>query len=211
MKRRKGQKNPGTKSVPSNIVKFLFNKKNLVSLFSMKIPPEEYQHQDEEANKDSAKTDTEKDDEEPKDKNGDDDEDKDNNGDAPAHPKILAPAADDVDGGAASRPPRKYRLESVHVAGLARGTGAEKVYEYFKEFSPVSFAWVDGGSANVIWALPASAARALICLSRPLLEREEEAMEVNERVAGEDGEDEKKEAKILTKEEIEARVRRNKC
>ena len=95
---------------------------------------------------------------------------------------------------------------------------AENVYEYFKEFSPVSLEWVDGNSANVVWALPLSCARALLALSKPLLSKEEEGMEINERVAGEEddqeegaaegqekGEKEKGKRK-LTKDEVLARV-----
>jgi len=78
----------------------------------------------------------------------------------------------------------------------------------------VSLEWADGDSANVVWALPLSAAKALLSLSRPLLSRDDEPQEVNERVAGEEEEDaemkddngeEKKERAKLTKDEITAK------
>lgn len=99
---------------------------------------------------------------------------------------------------------RRYRLEALHIRGFEKQT-AEDIYEYFKEFNPVSFEWVDKQSANVIWAFGSSSAKALLDLSRPLLERDESGMEVNERVVNEEGEEEKV-GKLLTKEELLARV-----
>ena len=79
------------------------------------------------------------------------------------------------------------------MKGFGGGPDKKDVYDYFKEFSPVSMELVDGNTINVVWALPASAAKAMLSLSRPLLEREME-MEVNEVKAaavgdGDDGED----------------------
>jgi len=109
--------------------------------------------------------------------------------------------------------PRQFRLESLHVRGLS-GLSAHHVYNYFKEFNPISLEWVDGDSANVVWTLPLSAAKALLALSRPLLSKEDEPMEVNERVAGEeDGESEEanggrknSQRKFLSKEEVLSKV-----
>ena len=87
---------------------------------------------------------------------------------------------------------KKFRLQAVTVKGFGSGTDKNDVYEYFKEFSPVSMELVDGNTINVVWALPASAAKAMLSLSRPLMEREIE-MEVNEvkaGAAGGDGEEE---------------------
>ena len=64
---------------------------------------------------------------------------------------------------------RQFRLEAIHIRGFDGSiVRSEDIHEYFPEFSPVSFEWVDKNSANVIWALPASAAKALLTLSRPL-------------------------------------------
>ena len=66
---------------------------------------------------------------------------------------------------------RQYRLEAIHIRGFDGSiVSSEDIHEYFSEFSPVSFEWVDKNSANVIWALPSSAAKALLTLSRPLKE-----------------------------------------
>merc|ERR1711997_587450 len=64
---------------------------------------------------------------------------------------------------------RQYRLEAIHIRGFDGSiVSSDDIHEYFSEFSPVSFEWVDKNSANVIWALPSSAAKALLTLSRPL-------------------------------------------
>ena len=64
---------------------------------------------------------------------------------------------------------QQFRLEAIHIRGFDGSiVRSEDIHEYFSEFSPVSFEWVDKNSANVIWALPASAAKALLTLSRPL-------------------------------------------
>ncbi len=95
---------------------------------------------------------------------------------------------------------RSHRLGALHVRGFG-AMRAEDVYEYFKEYNPVSLEWVDGNSANVVWALPPSCARALIALSKPILpsreeeEEEEEESAVNQRVAGE-GDDKDDEDKV---------------
>ena len=89
---------------------------------------------------------------------------------------------------------RQFRLQAVTVRGFGPGTDKEDVHHYFREFNPVSMELVDGNTVNVVWALPASAAKALLSLSRPLVERGAE-MEVNEVKASEvsdndeDGED----------------------
>lgn len=161
---------------------------------------------------------------------------------------------------------RAFRLEAIHVRGFGH-LSAEDIAEYFKQFNPVSFEWVDKNSANVIWALPASPANAMIALSRPIVRRdegeedeelgsdgeergepekvevveepasEELGMEVNERVAEVEEDDEDKanaskaeeeeelkrlkarrererqreirrKEKLISKEDLEARVRR---
>ena len=174
--------------------------------FSLNIPPEEYEKTEEDNNGAGDAKPAEDHGAAAADAATNDDDGKDST--SPGN-KITAPDGNGSEAKPSRRPAKRFRLEAIHVSGLERGASAENVYEFFKEFNPVSFEWVDGGSANVIWALPSSAAKAMICLSRPLLEREDEVMEVNERVAGEDGEEEKKEVKVLTKEEIEARVRTN--
>ena len=73
--------------------------------------------------------------------------------------------------GQAPKSERQYRLEAIHIRGFDGSiVSSEDIHEYFSEFSPVSFEWVDKNSANVIWALPSSAAKALLTLSRPLKE-----------------------------------------
>ena len=49
--------------------------------------------------------------------------------------------------------------------------------EYFKDFNPVSCEWCDGKSANIVWALDASAAKAMCYLSRPIGQSEDNQME----------------------------------
>ena len=114
---------------------------------------------------------------------------------------------------------REFRLESLHIRGFSKMV-AEDIYEYFKDFSPISYEWVNNSSANVIWALSTSSAKALLGLSRPIVFPEEEAededdeeMEVNERVVGEDGEEEKKAKRpnvpkrpVLTLEQLTEKV-----
>ena len=66
---------------------------------------------------------------------------------------------------------RQFRLEAIHIRGFDGSiVRSEDIHDYFSEFSPVSFEWVDKNSANVIWALPSSAAKALLTLSRPLIQ-----------------------------------------
>ena len=68
-------------------------------------------------------------------------------------------------------------MQAITVKGFGGSPDKKDVYDYFKEFNPVSMELVDGNTINVVWALPASAAKAMLSLSRPLLEREME-MEV---------------------------------
>lgn len=101
----------------------------------------------------------------------------------------------DEENGEKSIRKRNYRLEALHVRGGFGKSGlkspsAEDYYDYFKDFNPVSFEWVDAESANVVWALPNSSAKAMLSLSRPLLRKEEEAMEVNQRAAEVEGDEE---------------------
>ena len=72
-------------------------------------------------------------------------------------------------GGQIPKSDRQFRLEAIHIRGFDGSiVQSEDIHAYFSEFSPVSFEWVDKNSANVIWALPSSAAKALLTLSRPL-------------------------------------------
>ena len=67
---------------------------------------------------------------------------------------------------------RQHRLEAIHVRGFdGRKIKSDDIYAYFKEhdLAPVSFEWVDANSANVIWALGSSSAKALLTLSRPIV------------------------------------------
>lgn len=101
---------------------------------------------------------------------------------------------------------RQFRLEALHIHGVGKMV-AEDIYDYFKEFNPISYEWVDSKSVNVGWALSSTSAQALLALSRPILEAEDEAMEVNERVVDENGEEEPKaKPEPLTKEELLAKV-----
>ena len=75
---------------------------------------------------------------------------------------------------------RQFRLEAIHIRGFDGSiVRSEDIHEYFAEFSPVSFEWVDNNSANVIWALPSSAAKALLTLSRPLKQVSENSLTHN--------------------------------
>ena len=96
-------------------------------------------------------------------------------------------------------------LQAITVKGFGGGPDKKDVYDYFKEFSPVSMELVDGNTINVVWALPASAAKAMLSLSRPLLEREME-MEVNEVKAAEVGKDDDEDE---DEDEIDDDSRRN--
>lgn len=105
---------------------------------------------------------------------------------------------------------RQFRLEALHIHGVGKMV-AEDIYDYFKEFNPISYEWVDSKSVNVGWALSSTSAQALLALSRPILEAEDEAMEVNERVVDENGEEEPKaKPEPLTKEELLAKFERSK-
>ena len=52
--------------------------------------------------------------------------------------------------------------QAITVKGFGGGPDKKEVYDYFKEFSPVSMELVDGNTINVVWALPASAAKAML-------------------------------------------------
>ena len=95
-------------------------------------------------------------------------------------------------------------MKAITVKGFGGGPDKKEVYDYFKEFSPVSMELVDGNTINVVWALPASAAKAMLSLSRPLLEREME-VEVNEVKAAEVGAEEDEDED----EEVDEDSRRN--
>jgi hypothetical protein len=48
-------------------------------------------------------------------------------------------------------------------------TTAEDLLEFFGDFVPGSYEWIEGNSSCiVIWALKITAAKALLCLSRPV-------------------------------------------
>jgi hypothetical protein len=126
-------------------------------------------------------------------------------------------AAANDDGSDAPAPrsnPPQFRLQAITVKGFGRDTDKNDVHEYFKDFNPISMEYVDATTINVVWALASSAALAMLGLSRPLLEREEE-MEVNEvkaavaNSAGEDDEDEE-EGGLDDDDDTDARRRRGK-
>ena len=48
------------------------------------------------------------------------------------------------------------------------GVQADDVYDFFADFVPASYEWVDVSTCNVIWATKLQAAKAMMCLSRPL-------------------------------------------
>ncbi len=113
-----------------------------------------------------------------------------------------------------------FRLQAVTVKGFGPGTDKSDVHDYFKDFNPVSMELVDGNTVNVVWALPSSAAKAMLSLSRPIMERGDE-MEVNEvkakaadsdNSAGEDEDGEmrddsrKGKENLITKSELLQRV-----
>ncbi|XP_040580001.1 uncharacterized protein [Lepeophtheirus salmonis] len=86
----------------------------------------------------------------------------------------------DADEVTKNRNDRNFRLETIHVyiQKSNRNVQSKDIYEYFKEFNPVSFEWVTSHSINVIWALPTSASKAMLQMSRPLKEPMD-AMEIN--------------------------------
>ena len=82
--------------------------------------------------------------------------------------------------GQISKSERQFRLEAIHIRGFDGNiVRSEDIHEYFLEFSPVSFEWVDNNSANVIWALPSSAAKALLTMSRPLKQNDDQIVNEN--------------------------------
>ena len=82
--------------------------------------------------------------------------------------------------GQISKSERQFRLEAIHIRGFDGNiVRSEDIHEYFLEFSPVSFEWVDNNSANVIWALPSSAAKALLTMSRPLKQNDDQIFNEN--------------------------------
>lgn len=91
---------------------------------------------------------------------------------------------EEVDGKVAKED-RRFRLEVIHIRGFdGRKTSSEDIYEYFKEFSPISFEWVDPNSANVIWALAQTAAKALLTLSKPITDDRKETEIVTDPTCG---------------------------
>merc|ERR1712226_989734 len=51
--------------------------------------------------------------------------------------------------GQAPKSERQYRLEAIHIRGFDGSiVSSEDIHEYFSEFSPVSFEWVDKNSAK---------------------------------------------------------------
>jgi hypothetical protein len=51
---------------------------------------------------------------------------------------------------------------------LSTGVNADEIFDFFGDFAPGSYEWVDATSCNVIWASPMTPARALLALSRPI-------------------------------------------
>ena len=104
---------------------------------------------------------------------------------------------------------RQFRLEAIHVRGI-EAMIAEDIYEYFKEFNPVSFERVNSDSANIVWAMASSSAKAMITLSKPLSKRVVEANDDEDMEGGVDvSGGEKPERKPLTSQELTAKVRKN--
>ena len=67
----------------------------------------------------------------------------------------------------------EYRYETILVTGFPKKINTDDLKEYFKEFNPIQYEWCDGKSANIIWGLDASAAKAMCYLSRPITDSEE--------------------------------------
>merc|ERR1719492_383692 len=65
---------------------------------------------------------------------------------------------------------REFRHEAVHITGFENKVQNEDLFKYFGEYNPVNYEWCDGKSANIVWALEASAPKALANLSRPISE-----------------------------------------
>lgn len=63
---------------------------------------------------------------------------------------------------------RDFRFETIHITGFSTKITTDDLGEYFKDFNPISCEWCDGKSANIVWALDGSAAKAMCYLSRPL-------------------------------------------
>ena len=67
---------------------------------------------------------------------------------------------------------KEVRAEAIHVTGFGSKVQSNDLGDYFKDFSPISCEWIDGKSANVIWGVDASAAKALCYMSRPVTRSE---------------------------------------
>ena len=63
---------------------------------------------------------------------------------------------------------KEVRAEAIHVTGFGSKVQSNDLGDYFKDFSPISCEWIDGKSANVIWGVDASAAKAMCYMSRPV-------------------------------------------
>jgi len=81
-----------------------------------------------------------------------------------------------------------HRFETIHITGFSTKVTTTDLGEYFKDFNPVSCEWCDGKSANIVWGLDASAAKAMCYLSRPIGQSEDNQME-NEAPNGENKKD----------------------
>ena len=72
---------------------------------------------------------------------------------------------------------KEVRPEAIHVTGFGTKVQSNDLGDYFKDFSPISCEWIDGKSANVIWGVDASAAKAMCYMSRPVTKSEDSDME----------------------------------
>jgi hypothetical protein len=78
---------------------------------------------------------------------------------------------------------RSYRLEAVHLTGFDSTVQKEDLFNYFAEFSPVALEWVNAKSANILWAIEISAAKALCSLSRPIANQDDDELMVIDAAA----------------------------
>ena len=77
-----------------------------------------------------------------------------------------------------------FLIITILFTGFSTKVTTEDLGEYFKEFNPVSCEWCDGKSANIVWGLDASAAKAMCYLSRPIGTTSEDAAMENEAANG---------------------------
>ncbi|XP_051170646.1 nuclear cap-binding protein subunit 3-like [Leptopilina boulardi] len=63
---------------------------------------------------------------------------------------------------------KNFRLNALHIRGTEE-MSTKDVFKYFEDYAPASLEWINDVSCNVVWLDSASAARALVGLSKKII------------------------------------------